>query len=81
MYVYGDDMEIFWRCYNDIIGEGIYNNGKRGTMDLVGINFYSKEQINGIIKRIKVKTPPDYEILLNWLEIGLNYNGFYILGE
>lgn len=44
LYVSGDDMNLFYESYSNIITGGIYNNGKSGGMDLLGINYYSQEQ-------------------------------------
>ena len=40
LYIFGDDMDLFYQSYGDIITGGVYNNGNRGTMDLFGIKFY-----------------------------------------
>ena len=80
LYVSADDMNLFYECYGNIITGRGYNNGESGAMDLFGINFYSKEQAALIMKRIEDKKPPEYQILLRWLQSGINYIGFYILG-
>lgn len=80
LYVSGDDMNLFYEQYKDIITGGVYNNGKNGVMDLYGINFYSREKADLIIKGIEDEKPQEYEILLRWLKSGTNYIGFYVLG-
>ena len=80
LYVSGDDMNLFYEQYKDIITGGVYNNGKNGVMDLYGINFYSREKADLIIKGIEDEKPMEYEILLRWLKSGIDYIGFYILG-
>lgn len=80
LYVSGDDMNLFYESYSSIITGGVYNNGKSGEMDLLGINYYSQEQAALIMKRIEDEKPPEYEILLRWLKSGINYTGFYVLG-
>ena len=80
LYVSGDDMNLFYEQYKDIITGGVYNNGKSGNMDLYGINFYSREKADLIIKRIEDEKPQEYEILLRWLKSGTDYIGFYVLG-
>lgn len=80
LYVSGDDMNLFYEQYKDIITGGVYNNCESGAMDLVGINFYSREKADLIIKRIDEEKPQEYEILLRWLKSGTDYIGFYILG-
>lgn len=80
LYVSGDDINLFYESYSNIITGGLYNNGKSGGMDLLGINYYSQEQAALIMKRIEEEKPPEYEILLRWLKSGINYTGFYVLG-
>ncbi len=80
LYVSGDDMNLFYEQYKNIITGGVYNNGKNGVMDLYGINFYSREKADLIIKGIEDEKPQEYEILLRWLKSGTDYIGFYILG-
>ena len=80
IYIFGDDIEVFYKHYGNIFTDGVYNNEERGPVDLCGINFYSREQSTLIIDRINTKTPPDYQVLLNWLRSGEHYIGFYILG-
>ncbi len=81
LYVSGDDMEVFFSQYKEIFNGGIYNNGKNGVVDLLGINYYSPQQSEIIIKHVLEQQPLDYQILLNWLKDVKRYNGFYILGE
>lgn len=80
LYVSGDDMNLFYEQYKDIIIGGVYNNGKSGNMDLYGINFYSREKADLIIKRIEDEKPQEYEILLRWLKSGTEYIGSYVFG-
>lgn len=44
------------------------------------INYYTKKEVNKIIKLLKEKKIQDHEVLLEWLLKSLNYNGIYILG-
>ncbi len=81
LYVSGDDMEVFFSQYKEIFNGGIYNNGKNGVVDSLGINYYSPQQSEIIIKHVLEQQPLDYQILLNWLKDVKRYNGFYILGE
>ncbi len=81
LYVYGDDLEIFLTHYGEIITDGLYANLKQGYIDPLGINFYTQEQINHFIQLIEIKKPLEYQTLLNWLNNGKHYIGFYILGE
>jgi len=80
LYIYGDDMDMFYSTYGAIITGGIYSNMERGPIDPYGINFYAQEQTSQIIERIEAELPPDYQILLDWLKAGRRYIGFYILG-
>lgn len=80
LYILLSDINEFEKTYYDIFKNGIYNNLKTGAVDIFGINYYTKEEVNNIIKLLKEKKIQDYEILLEWLLKSLNYNGIYILG-
>lgn len=80
LYIYRDDMKEFYTLYSEIFGNGFYNNGKCGTVDLLGINYYTLEQAQFIAERIKSEGPKDCQVLLKWLANVKEYNGFYILG-
>lgn len=80
LYISGDDMDLFYQSYGDIITGGVYNNGDRSPMDLFGINFYSREQTNEIIERLAEEKPPGYQILCRWLQADEQSLGFYVLG-
>lgn len=80
LYIYIDDIEEFLILYKEILGNGVYNNLKEGSADAYGMNYYSKEKIEIIKNKLKKVKPKEFEILLQWLEDGKNYNGIYILG-
>ena len=80
LYISGDDMDLFYQSYGDIITGGVYNNGDRGPMDLFGINFYSRDQTNEIIEQLAEEKPPGYQILYRWLQVDEQNLGFYVLG-
>lgn len=80
LYIFGDDMNMFYSHYGKIITGGVYNKKDSGPLDLLGINFYSQKQLIFMIERIKKEKPADYQILLKWLEAGTEYIGFYVLG-
>lgn len=80
LYVCGDDMDLFYQHYGDIITGGIYNNGDCGPMDLCGINFYAGAQAAAMIERLTEKKPPEYQVLCQWLQAGRQYLGVYVLG-
>lgn len=80
LYLFGNDMTTFETHYGKIFTGGIYNNGNRGPVDLCGINFYSQKQLIQMVDRIRKDKPLDYQTLLNWLEAGKQYIGFYLLG-
>ena len=44
------------------------------------IKYFPPEKLQHIIKRLREEKPKDYHLLLNWLEQGTQYNGFYLLG-
>jgi len=80
LYVYGDDMALFYDIYGWIFRDGLYNNLSRGPMDLCGINYYSPAQTAQILARVQAAQPVDYEPLLNWLQARGDCNGIYLLG-
>ena len=78
LYIY--DENEFYQHYGTIFTDGFYANGKRGVLDVCGINYYPPEMVESIIERIKSAKPDGYEILLTWLEQNKHHNGIYILG-
>ena len=80
LYIFGDDMDAFFAQYCKIFSKGIYNNRECGGVDLLGINYYSPEQTALMTEAIKRETPADSQRLLDWLDGGKQYNGFYVLG-
>lgn len=80
LYISLDEIDNFFEYYSNIITGGTYSNLKTGTMDLSGVNYYSPEITENIIKAIKKEKPKDYQVLLKWLGEVKNYNGFYCLG-
>lgn len=53
LYIFGDDLNMFYSHYGKIITGGIYNNRDSGPIDIYGINFYSRKQLALIIERVK----------------------------
>ena len=80
LYIFGEDMDAFFAQYCKIFSNGIYNNRECGVVDLLGINYYSPEQTALMTEAIKKETPADSQRLLDWLDGGKQYNGFYVLG-
>lgn len=80
LYIYVDDIEVFYLEYREFFYCGIYNNLKSGIVDVYGINYYETSLTDSLIERILEKKPKDYEILIEWLNRAKEYNGFYILG-
>ncbi len=80
LYVYGDDTDVFYKHYKDVFKNGVYNNLKSGDIDFFGINYYSADQVNEMIKIIEENKPEEYTVLLSWLNKAKDFNGVYILG-
>lgn len=80
LYIYMDDIECFCSDYGDIFYGGTYHNLHSGEVDIYGINYYTPVQLKGIILKIEEKKPLDYQVILEWLKNGEQFNGFYILG-
>ncbi len=74
------DGDGFLENYGDIFKNGVYNNLEEGVIDPFGINYFSPEKVSEIIWRLKEKKPCGFEVLLKWLESGLEHNGIYVLG-
>ena len=80
LYISGDDWESFYKNYKNVVKNGTYNNLKNGEIDLCGINYYSPEQLEEMIKVIEETKPTDYKTVLDWLVKAKEFNGVYILG-
>ena len=80
LYVSGDDTDVFYKQYKDVFKNGVYNNLKSGDIDFFGINYYSPELVEEMIKTIEANKPEDYTIILAWLNKAKDFNGVYILG-
>lgn len=80
LYVYGDDWDTFYKNYKNIFKNGVYNNLKSGEIDWCGINYYTPEQVEEMIKAVSDNKPKDYKIISEWLNKAQEFNGIYILG-
>lgn len=80
LFLSGDDMDNFISLYSDIFNQGFYNNGKSGSLDLFGINYYHPELEEAIVKRLRERNSEDDRILTDWLMTADEHNGLYILG-
>ena len=80
LFVYLDDLNIFFVEYKDIFIDGTYSNLKNGPIDLWGINYYSPSQVVAIMQRIQARKPKDGDVLLKWLQSANEANGIYVLG-
>ena len=78
--LYVADDHAFYEEYCAVFTGGYYANGKTGTMDLTGINYYPAAMLEGIIAKIRALAPMDSATLCAWLERAREYNGFYIFG-
>ena len=56
LYIFGNDMNMFYSHYGTIITGGVYNNKDSDPLDLLGINFYSQKQLIFMIELIKKKS-------------------------
>lgn len=80
LYLYGDDDNTFFSWYKNIFTDGTYSNGRTGVIDLYGINYYSAEDTEFILKKLMNTHLPEQEKLVQWLEKAQSSSGFYILG-
>ena len=78
--VHIDNDVIFFKNYRKYLEP---TNAPNGTNEFCyyGVNYYTKEQTAQIVERIKEDKPPEYEVLIKWLERAVtDYNGFYFMG-
>lgn len=80
LYIYDDDINVFYEEYSHILNCGIYNNLKSGVVDICGINYYAPDVKNSITEKLYKYKPTDYEMFIEWLNKSDEYNGFYVLG-
>ena len=80
LYVCGDDCAAFYAACGAIFTGGFYGNLESGPLDWCGLNYFTPEQSAVIVQRLRLEQPPDCGLLLEWLEQGSGYNGFYVLG-
>ena len=78
--LYTDDENRFYEEYHELLDFGIYNNMKRGTVDIYGINYYPPSAIDTVINRLIEHKPAGYAVFLEWLNRAKLHNGFYVLG-
>ena len=72
LYVYVNDLDGFYSDYNKFFGIN-YD-------ELFCVKYYSIEEVSKIIERLNSEKPTEFQILVNWLNSAMTYNGFYILG-
>lgn len=80
LYVHLDDIAQLIEEYSDLFAHSLRNDLTNGGFDIYGINYYSPQQIDGLIEALGKARPTDHEVLAEWLIQAKNYNGFYILG-
>ena len=80
LYVFADDIDLFYQNYNSVFNCGIHNDLKSASLDICGINYYNPELIDSMLNKMLEKRPPDYETLADWLNEARALNGFYVLG-
>lgn len=80
LYIYIDDENVFYENYSHIFNCGVYNNLKKGIVDLWGINYYEPSLIDELIQKIQMEKPQEFKTIIEWLNKAKDYNGFYILG-
>lgn len=80
LYIFVRDIRCFCSNYAEIFYGGTYQNLQSGEIDVCGINYYSPEQLKDIILKIEEQKPLEYEVILEWLKKGEQFNGFYVIG-
>ncbi len=80
LLVHIDHEEGFFNGYRKYLEP---TNAPNGTCEFCyyGVNYYTKEQTESILERIKEDKPEGFEVISSWLEKAVNdYNDFYLLG-
>ncbi len=78
--LYVADYRSFRRKYGIYFQNALHEDLSRGALDLYGINYYSLNQVQEILKILREKEPEDYETLCEWLDQESDICGIYILG-
>ena len=80
LYIHHNDIDKFIEEYGEIFISGKYAKQKTGFIDPYGVTYFPKGQIKDYIHSILISKPTDYEIMIEWLNEALKYDGIYILG-
>ena len=80
LLVYMDDDARLFKHYTRYLSHPHSPDGS-GRFYYAGINYYTKEETETILKKIEKERPPYAEPLIEWLrEAAEKYNGFFFLG-
>ena len=76
LLVHIDNEEIFFDNYFRY-----FDSPKEGKFNYYGPNYYTKEQTEDILQKVREDKPQEHDTVCTWLEkAATEYNGFYILG-
>jgi len=78
LYVQGDSP--LYTVYGEVFGNGLHPNMTESPLDMWGVTYYRRDQIDGIIARAEQRRPEGFEMLTAWLLEAKQYTGFYIFG-
>ena len=80
LLISADDIDEFFEIYMEYFEPNTVPN-KDTIFCFYGLNYYSKEQTEEILRKISKNKPKHSEVLVKWLEDCVKkYSGFYILG-
>ncbi len=79
LLVYIDDDAKLFRHYLCYLSPTHAPNGT-DEFFYAGVNYYTKAETAAILQRLKADNPPYSAPLIEWLENGEKYNGFFFLG-
>ena len=80
LIVYMDDDGRLFKHYTRYLSHPHSPDGS-GRFYYAGINYYTKEETETILKKIEKERPPYAEPLIDWLrEAAEKYNGFFFFG-
>ncbi|MBQ7324726.1 MAG: hypothetical protein IJW98_03185 [Clostridia bacterium] len=81
LYAHMDWQNALMDHYLPYLKETYEPDGDLGEFCYFAPNYYSKAQTAAMIERIRADRPPEWEILLPWLERAAGeYNGFFLQG-
>ena len=80
LFINFEEYAKFIENYGTYFKNALHSNLEESSLDLYGVNYFSRDKVIKIIDEIFKNKPLDFEIILNFLNLAKEKNGFYILG-